>query len=266
MLVLAPAFRKNRPMPVERIRSDIWALIGQRVRERREAAGLSQPRLAALLPWGDAAQQKLSRIEIGATKLIWTDAENLAAALGCAPLAFFVEGGADVPLLYRVGIHRAKDDDPAFAAPQERVQPPRSLHRPEECFAAEQVDDTAIGLNYPEGTTYFVRRATAIAGGPQLGDRVLVARHIRRAGERRLYQVLCGTLETTTAGDYLVLPMSADPEVPPAVVVRARPRPPGLADALAPYTVGPSSMQPENEAELLGRIEAATVPQRRAQS
>lgn len=229
-----------------------------RVRFWRERLKLSQADVADIL---GVSQPQVGRIERGENALELPHAQRLAQAWNLAPTDLLPGGPPTVPLRYRI----AARGGGALAAPFERVPAPRHAAEPEDCFAADVADDSADRLNYPRGSTLFVRERAALAKGLARGDKVLVAVF---AGTRDGGQVeagLAGSLTTTALGDILVLTKSSDRGVPPAVVVReaaAAPRM-GLAERQAVF-VGAETVdyrpREDDTSEILGRIEAAEIP------
>ena len=71
-------------MATKTIYSTAYRRLVSRLREIREAAGISQPALAATLGW---PQQRLSAVEAGARRLDIMEFLHLTGALGLSPEA-----------------------------------------------------------------------------------------------------------------------------------------------------------------------------------
>lgn len=243
-------------------RSSYWPGAAQppRLKLLRELRGFSQKDLAER---AGIAQSQVGRIEIGETALTPDKAALLARALDFAPSDLYADTPLTVPLRFRVGL----DTHPPLAAdaPAPRRAAPEGITRPEECFAAEVTDDSADRLGFPRGSIVFARPPAMIAAGLALGDRILVGVPALAPGDAYT-QVLLGEFQPNIMGDLLVQLRSTNRAAPAAIMVRegaaAAMGVAGIGEAPAAYTPGRIGYTPRDtdNAEILGRVEAANIP------
>lgn len=261
---VAPAL--HRAAMVKRARqSSYWLTdpLVPRVREIREARGLSEAQLAAVIfekTGKRFSASQIHRVEVGPTRLTPDKAQLIAAGLDVATSDLFSEMPLTVPLLYRVGLRRG--EEPAvFDPPTVRRSVPHHLARAITCVAADVIDDSADRLGYPRGSTLFVRPMAGI-DGLAFGSQVLVAVFAGDAANGVATEILAGEFQQTVMGDMLVSTRSSNRAVPAAIRLREGARAPGVEEASVPYQPGKVSYAPRpgDEALLLGRVEAATIP------
>lgn len=245
-------------MKVARAKSDLRSDVARRVRAKR--GDQSQTALATALGW---PQQKLSNIELGKTRLAWEDAQDLADALGCTAMEFFADLPPSLPVLFHIaGGFSERLDHAVQSPPFEWVAAPRFLQRPDECFAAVILDDSADRI-YPAGSTVFVRRREKLDTGLEPGNRVLIANHRNGPGGPEIFEVLVGRVDLTMSGDIIVTTASRNTQVVPSYLIpRAKITHGLLAESAAHFRPGRIDYAPaaDDRVTILGRIDGVTAP------
>jgi len=112
---------------------------------------LTQNKLAEL---AQISGQQIGHLERGERRMTFTQAELLATHLGCAPVDLLSHAaGISIPVTCRIAaaFSESAPSDYDISPPLTRVPALPGLKNPEDCFAAELIDDSADHL-YPSGT------------------------------------------------------------------------------------------------------------------
>lgn len=254
------------PAMARRRRTNFWpneAVKLNRIRLWRDLRKLTQKQLADM---SGMDQSQIARLESGKSLLRMDKAAQLARPLEVAPTDLLPDAPISIAIRYNVRAHFSeRDAPPECAAPQERLAAPPRLARPEQCFAAEIVDDSANRL-YPRGSFLIVRPLEYLNGGPlKNGDRVLVAHYVGSPRDGNIGEVLVGELAQSLVGDLMVQLRSTNKAVPHALYLRQIAAP-SLAAAVGDH---PMAYQPEHivyapqrddPVIILGRVERVIAP------
>lgn len=239
--------------------------MGNRIAELRKRRKLSQTKLAKRVGTG---RSTIAKLESGEMNLNQRWMNRLAPVLETAPLDLLGDDET-VPLLWRVASAFSDAAPESFESPaRPRREPaPSRLLRPQDCFAAELLDDSADGL-YPPGSTLYCRRMDALQDGLRPGLKVLV-RNLADApagGLPATMEVLVGVLDVSHGADLLLSTRSSRREVPGSLLIQSIARPPGrfaeapprlrLVDAPIAY-----AFEEGDRAEILGVVVMATTPE-----
>ncbi len=240
-------------------------VMGNRIAELRKRRGLSQTKLADRLGTG---RSTIAKLESGEMNLNQRWMNKLAPVLEAAPLDLLGDEET-VPLLWRVASAFSAAAPESFEPPTHprREPAPSRLRRPQDCFAAELLDDSADGL-YPPGSMLYCRRVDALEEGLTPGLKVLV-RNLAEgpAGSKAAtMEVLVGVLDVSHGGDLLLSTRSSRREVTGSLLIQSTARPAGrfaeapprlrLVDAPIPY-----AFEDGDRAEILGVVVMATTPE-----
>ena len=231
-----------------------------RLRAWREQRGWSQTELGQR---AGMTQQTVSEIESGETQLKMPAAKKLADALNVSLTDLFPDNPVTIPLLWQTGS--------ALTAPvagadlpnngrAERIAAPPRLANPEQCFAAEVVDDSA-DLVFPRGSFLVVRHMDALDKRLHRGNHVLVA--VRGDDPSDIAEVFAGVLDASLFGDLLVLLRTRNRKFPASVAVRSAPAAlAGFAERPHAYAVDDITYEarPDDKAVILGKIERVIAP------
>lgn len=164
-----------------------------RLRELRQSYGLTQRAVAAAAGICGAYYGALER---GDKRINADTAERLSQPLRCA-VGDLLGGaqGVSVPLVIAVAATKAPARPVIYDLPEpyERLRA-RRLAEPENCFAAEIIDDSA-DVDFADGTVLFTRRPTASASAAlvPVGAKVLVRFFLdpmSAATKRRTHEIL----------------------------------------------------------------------------
>jgi transcriptional regulator with XRE-family HTH domain len=221
----------------------------------RERLGLTQEEVSAAAQISPSYYGELER---GVRRLNADLARRLGQVLRCAPGDLLAaDTAASVPLA--VIVAGAFAEPPAsfeLSAPYPLLPAPRRLAQPEACIAAEIADDSA-DLDYPAGSTLFIRTVAADGESLALGSKIVV-RFSRSAtagglGTRTTHEVLYGRLERSAAGDLVLATRSRSREIPGHLVIRRegahRLEEPGATPPAAEYRAADG-----DEAVILGTV------------
>jgi hypothetical protein len=151
--------------------------------------------------------------------MTFTQAELLAPHLVCAAADLLSHAeGISIPVTCRIAAAFSKiaPDDYRMDPPQTRVPALPGLKSPEECFAAELLDDSADQL-YPAGSVLVARPV-----GPSipLGSKILFRHFTGSGASRRTMEILVGLLERETSGDLTLAVRSNNGELPASVTIK----------------------------------------------
>lgn len=229
-----------------------------RLRELRELAGLSQQAVAAA---AGISGPYYGALERGDKRINADIAERLAKPLRCTPGELLAGAhGISVPLTMAVAAAETETRRAAYDLPEphERVQPYR-LADPQNCFAAEIVDDSA-DLDFVPGTVLFVRRPAPPPETIMVGAKVLVRFFLdpdANAWPRRTHEILYGILDRNIVGDLVLITRTRNRLIPRNLMIQstasARTGLPERAPALMPReTTVTYEPRPDDPAELLG--------------
>jgi transcriptional regulator with XRE-family HTH domain len=198
-----------------------------RLAELRERLGLTQEEIAAAAAISPSYYGELER---GMRRLNADLAQRLHGVLRCLPGDLLgSDASPSVPLQVVVaGAFAERPDRFELPEPYLMLPAPRRLAEPEACVAAEVADDSA-DLDYPAGSTLFIRKVAAGGDTLPLGSKVVV-RFERQAaagglGPPATHEVLYGRLALGAAGDLLLSTRSRSREIPKNLTIRpAAPR------------------------------------------
>lgn len=237
-----------------------------RIRELREARGLTQQQLA------DEAQlskQQISALERGAKQIVPSTGRRIAVALGCALADLFGDGPAgSIPLVLTIASAFSEERPQSFEAPAlRRIALGARLERVAECLAAEIADNSA-DRDYPRHSLLVIRPFAA--GEPiPLGQRVVVrfwGQPESPYGPRRTREILYGILERSRSGDLVLATRSRNPEIPRRLVIARAAAKTGFSEPEvgqpASREAGVVEPQPEAQAEILGAVVWQSGPPR----
>lgn len=237
-----------------------------RLRELREASGLSQQGVAAVAGISAAYYGALER---GDKRINADTAARLAGSLRC-PVGELLGGGreAAVPLSLGVAAAESEARPPEYDLPEprERLRPGR-LAEAEKCFAAELFDDSA-DVDFGVGTILFARRLTPLPAEVPIGAKVLARFFLDPPGvdgERTTHEILYGILDRTIVGDLVLITRTRNRLVPRNLLIQSgAPRGPGLAERapvlLSRETTILYAPRPDDPAALLGVVVYAMGP------
>jgi transcriptional regulator with XRE-family HTH domain len=237
-----------------------------RLRELREACGLSQQAVAAAAGISGAYYGALER---GDKRINADTAARLAVPLQCG-IGELLGGGQriSVPLIFAVAAAESEARPPRYDLPEphERV-PPARLAEAEKCFAAELFDDSA-DVDFAAGSILFVRRLAPSPAALSIGAKVLTRFFLDpRTGEevRTTHEILYGILDRTIVGDLVLITRTRNRVVPRNLLIQsAAPSGPGLAERAAMLLSREATIfyepRPDDPAELLGVVVYAMGP------
>lgn len=165
-------------------------------------------------------------LELGYKRLNTDLERKLSGVLQCSVNDLFPSAlGISIPLNLYIAAQESESrpDEFDLAQPSSWVQAPPRLVHPEQCFAAEVVDDSA-DLDYPYGSILFVRRREALKEPLPLGSKIVVrfltAPIGTGPGESPTREVLYGVLDRSLTGDILLLTRSRSRNLPSSLLIR----------------------------------------------
>lgn len=237
-----------------------------RLRELRQHSGLSQQGVAAAAGISIAYYGALERGD----KRINTDTANrLAGPLRCT-IGDLLSGaqGVSVPLLIAVAAAESEGYPAHFNLPEphERLRPGR-LADPEDCVAAEILDDSA-DLDFERGTILFARERPHLRSPLRAGDKVLVRFYLDPAaanGAGSTHEILYGILDQNIVGDLVLITRTSNRLVPRnALIQSATPGRPRFAERAPDPMLRAAAIdyepRPGGPAEILGVVVYAMGP------
>jgi transcriptional regulator with XRE-family HTH domain len=174
----------------------------------RSRRGLTQDEVAAA---AGISAGYYGELELGYKRLNTDLARSLSGVLRCSVGDLFPTTPAisiALSLLIAAQESAERPEDYDLAQPAAWIQAPPRLARPDECFAAEVLDDSA-DLDYPRHSILFVRRREALRDPLPLGSKI-VARFWTAplaAGrcEPPTREILYGILDRSLTGDILLM-------------------------------------------------------------
>lgn len=237
-----------------------------RLRELREAGGLSQQAVAAAAGISGAYYGALER---GDKRINADTAVRLAGPLRCqAGDLLGGAQGASVPLVVAVAAAESEGRPSEFDLPQpyERLLP-RRLDEPQKTFAAEIFDDNA-SIDFPRGTILFVRRLDPHSATLASGTKVIVRFLLDSTaadGERQTHEILYGIFDRNIVGDLILITRTQNRLVPRNLLIQsAATSRIGLAER-APVMMSRETTiayepRPDDSGEVLGIVVYAMGP------
>lgn len=237
-----------------------------RLRELREACGLSQQAVAAAAGISGAYYGALER---GDKRINADTAARLAGPLRCqAGELFGGRQGMSVPLIVAVAAaeSESRPADYDLPEPYERVSPHR-LDEPDKCFGTEIFDDSA-STDFSRGTILFARRLAPLPATVAVGARVVVRFFLDPPATnegRPTHEVLYGILDRNIVGDLVLITRTQNRLVPRNLLIQSggpsRPGPTERAPVLiSRETTIVYEPRPDDPAELLGVVVYAMGP------
>lgn len=226
-----------------------------RLKELREVRGLKVAELAKAV--GTTAS-KIYKLEDGSQRLTDAWLAKLAPALRVAPADIIATGPLSVPMTLTIAAAFSEHAPFDLPEPHERIYPPRSVLRAEECVAAHIADDSADRI-YPPGSVLIVRPLAKLKTGLRLGQKVVVRKFRTRAGAGDTMEVLVGLLDRAVTGELVAATATRNRELPPSVRLKELPAGAGLADRQAWFRESeetPLDYRPEpgDPAEIVGLV------------
>ena len=160
----------------------------------------------------------------------FAQAELLAPHLGCAPGDLLSHAaGISIPVACRIAaaFSESTPADYEMNPPLARVPALPGLKEPQDCFAAELLDDSADRL-YPPGSVLVARPA---GGAIPLGTKFLF-RHFTGSGpSRRTMEILVGVLEHESTGGLTLGLRSHNRELPANLTIQRAETTAGLGES-----------------------------------
>lgn len=232
-----------------------------RLHELRRLRGLTQNKLAGL---AGISGQQIGHLERGERRMTFAQAELLAPHLGCAPADLLSHAeGISIPVTCRIAaaFSESAPVDYHMDPPQARVPALPGLKTPEDCFAAELLDNSADRL-YPAGSVLVAR---PVGRSIALGSKIIF-RHCTGSGaSRRTMEILVGLLELAPTGDLTLALRSENSELPASVTIKRRESSTGLGESrLEPAAIGASveyQAAPDDPGEIIGLVVMAITPE-----
>jgi transcriptional regulator with XRE-family HTH domain len=232
-----------------------------RLHELRRLRGLTQNKLAEL---AGISGQQIGHLERGERRMTFTQAELLAPHLGCAPADLLSHAeGISIPVTCRIAaaFSETAPDEYHIDPPQARVPALPGLKSPEDCFAAEILDDSADRL-YPAGSVLVAR---PVAGSIVLGSKIIFRHYTGSGASRQTMEILVGLLERAATGDLTLALRSENRELPAGVTIKHHNSSAGLAESrLEPAAPGASvdyAPDPADSGEIIGLVVMAITPE-----
>ena len=228
-----------------------------RLRQLRQRLGLSQQEVATQAGISSAYYGALER---GDKRINADTAQRLHGPLRCA-VSDLLTGtrGVSVPLRFAIAAAEASTRPDSFDLPEpnERLQPGR-VAEPEECFAAEIVDDSA-DRDFAPGTVLFLRPLARLREPLRAGAKVVARFFLDGNGERATHEILYGILDQNILGDLVLITRTRNRLIPRHALIRATATPgPGLDEARKAQWAHHGTIdyqpRPGDPAELLGVV------------
>ncbi len=232
-----------------------------RLHELRRLRGLTQNKLAEL---AGISGQQIGHLERGERRMTFTQAELLAPHLGCAAADLLSHAeGISIPVTCRIAAAFSETAPVNYHIdpPQARVPALPGLKTPEDCFAAEILDDSADRL-YPAGSTLVAR---PVGNSVALGSKIIF-RHCSGTGaSRRTMEILVGLLERGATGDLTLALRTKNSELPANIIIKRCETATGLRESrLEPATSGAAIeyvSRPNDAGEIIGLVVMAITPE-----
>jgi transcriptional regulator with XRE-family HTH domain len=233
--------------------------------ELRTRLGLTQEQLGEI---AGMSPSKIGKLERGERRLTYRDAIVLARALNCDPSDLLPgQRGLSIPIEWRISAAHSEAAPEFFEVPEPRPRLPAltPIARPDQCFGAEVLDDSADRL-YPPGAVLICRHFDALAAPLRLGAKVIARRFVTSLADGAIMEVLVGLVDRSISGDLLLSLRTTNRELPPAVLIRQAPVHAGFADRFsAAYSPADRPIdyapRPDDPAEILGVVVWAITPE-----
>lgn len=232
-----------------------------RLHELRRLRGLTQNKIAEL---AGISGQQIGHLERGERRMTFAQAELLASHLGCAPADLLPHAeGISIPVTCRIAaaFSESAPDDYDIEPPQARVPALPGLKTPEDCFAAELLDDSADRL-YPSGSVLVAR---PVGGKIPIGAKILLRRFTGSGASRGTMEILVGLLERNGSGGLSLALCTENRELPASVIFQSPKSTTGLGESrlepTAPGTPIDYAPGPDDEGEIMGVMVMAITPE-----